>query len=70
MPPPRDWPTKADQIRMDGVALFLDVQHYSVSIQAAVINGDLEEAMRISALNYHAGVKGQKLLNEARKGES
>lgn len=67
MPPARVWPTKADQYRMDAVALFLDVQHYTQRVEAEIIDGDLEEAIMLNAKAYAAAAAGQAVLNAARR---
>jgi hypothetical protein len=69
MPEARDWPTKAEHARQDCVALFLDVQYLSKQTQYAIIEGDLEEAMRLTTKAYDVGAKGQQALNEARRGQ-
>lgn len=67
MPPARLWPNKADQHRMDAVALFLDVQHFTQRVEAEIIEGDLEEAIRLNAKAYAAAAAGQAVLNAARR---
>lgn len=67
MPAAREWPTNAEHSRQDAVALFLDVQHYTQRVEAAIIEGNLEEAVALNALTYKAGVKGQRILKEARR---
>lgn len=67
MPPPREWPTKAEHYRQDAIALSLDWQHYTLRVQEAIVSGDYERAIELNRLSYRAALRQQELLKEARR---
>lgn len=62
MPMARPWPTHADNLRMDYIALALDIQQLCRELYQALMRGDELEAARLNAAIFAKAHKQQALM--------
>lgn len=61
------WPNHVEDLRLDAVAVQLEIMSLAKVAQQANMDGDAVEVQKLLKMIYEQARRGQLLLNEARK---
>lgn len=67
MPKAQPWPRRADEMRMDAIALTLDNDVLHVQLYAALQQGNLAQAAEINLILDRKNKRIRELLQEAKR---
>jgi hypothetical protein len=69
MTPPKYWPQHAENLRMDAIALTLDIDHLQLRLEQANLHGDAVEVARLNLSINQKNRRIRRLLQAAKLGE-